>query len=200
MSMSVLVAGSLEAQRFDAAVLAGVTVSQLDGDNSAGYNKVGLIGGLDGIILLSEKMEVSVGLHFNQQGSRCETNLDAGAPCGVLKINLNYVDIPVLFHYKDWKSGSGDHYRLQFNIGLGYGRLISGKAQDRFGDEVPTDQLRKDQISGQVGFHYNFDERLSLGVRHSRAINLLYDASDNNFFTDSLKGHQWSFFAYYSFL
>ena len=38
-------------QRFKAGVIAGITAAQIDGDASAGYNKVGLQGGLRGIVL-----------------------------------------------------------------------------------------------------------------------------------------------------
>ena len=47
-------------QRFKAGVIAGVTASQIDGDASAGFHKVGLQGGLRGIVVLKPRQEASI--------------------------------------------------------------------------------------------------------------------------------------------
>ncbi|MCC7507153.1 MAG: hypothetical protein IT259_17735, partial [Saprospiraceae bacterium] len=47
-------------QRFKAGIIAGLTASQIDGDESAGYHKVGLQGGLRGVVILGGKQDASV--------------------------------------------------------------------------------------------------------------------------------------------
>ncbi len=81
-------------QRFKAGILAGVTAAQIDGDASAGYNKVGLQAGLRGIVLLNQKQDASIEILFTQRGSRNEAKTPP-----FFKTTLNYIEVPVQWHY-----------------------------------------------------------------------------------------------------
>ena len=55
-------------QRFKAGIVAGINAAQVDGDLAAGYNKIGLLGGLRVTTVLSNKFDVSLDFLYSQQG------------------------------------------------------------------------------------------------------------------------------------
>ena len=64
--------------RFSAKAIAGLTASQIDGDASAGYHKVGLQGGLGVAARLKGKQSASIEFLFTQRGCR---NQPQPLPC-----------------------------------------------------------------------------------------------------------------------
>lgn len=189
-------------QRFNAGVQVGLNAAQLDGDDSAGYNKLGIMAGLRGVTILTEKMEVSIELLFSQKGAKCELSSNGlGTRCGLLDIKLNYVEIPLLFNYKDWRNEEKDYYKMLFSAGFSYGRLIGGSATNNAGDDASIEGLNKNDFSIIVGATYFATSRLGISFRYTRSMNLAYNASkQNNFFTNSLNGHLLGFYALYMFL
>ena len=162
---------------FGATLLAGFNASQIDGDDYAGFNKVGLNVGIRGDILLSEKMQVGMELIWSQRGSRSELLAgQSGVP--QLKIDLDYVQVPVLFKYNDWYIEDGDYYRVHAFTGLSYGRLMRAKAENSF-FEGQTELFRKNDIGFHIGAGYLFNENLALTIRFNRGLTLLFDRRDN---------------------
>ncbi len=182
-------------QRFGAALVLGVNAAQIDGDLYAGYNKLGLQGGIRGITILNEKSEISMGLLFSQRGSQNELNPDDFTER--IKIHLNYVAVPVAYHYKDWLVD--DYYRLQVHAGLSYGRLLSTKIQDLAIDEL-ANEFNQNDISWIAGINYYFNRNFSLGFRYNRSITLLFNNRKNpNINANSLLSHFLSFQGVYQF-
>lgn len=130
------------AQRFIGFAAAGVNTSQIEGDDVHGFTKFGVNGGLGVALPLTRdhKWTISAELLYSQKGSRkhCAAGyfdtlcyhpdmfmdinrivpFDSNMKCN---ITLDYVQIPLLAHYEDMKSG--------FKIGLGFawGRLVRAK-------------------------------------------------------------------------
>lgn len=106
---------SLNAQRIHAYVAAGATVSQVEGDELKGFKKWGGTAGVGAMVKLTEnnRWKMSVEVDFAQRGFKNKTrnpyNIDA---------TLNYIDIPVAFHFHDNKGG------IEVGAGLLYGRLV----------------------------------------------------------------------------
>lgn len=98
---------------FDAGAVIGFNASQVDGDNLAGFNKIGLNAGATAHINLDEHWSVSFELLYSQKGSRSATNSSSN-----YKLTLNYAEVPVLINFND-KS------RMMFHVGGAYGRLFS---------------------------------------------------------------------------
>jgi hypothetical protein len=176
-----------EAQpRFKAGPVVGITASQIDGDLSAGYNKLGLQGGLRVIGRLRPRTEGSLEFLFSQRG--CQSELLKGNrfddfPFGV---TLNYVEIPVQWHYKDWLIEGADesknYYRMAFNIGLSYARLISTKLDDETSwlRGIVPDYLKKNDVSFVVGFNFFANRHLVFTARYNRSIGQMYDPRDHD--------------------
>ena len=115
LALLTLLATAAQAQRIHAYLAAGPTVSQVEGDELKGFRKWGGTGGVGALVSLSEnnRWKMCVEVDFAQRGFKNKTrnpyNIDA---------TLNYVDIPVTFHFHDNKGG------MTFGAGLLYGRLV----------------------------------------------------------------------------
>jgi hypothetical protein len=165
-------------QRFKAGIIAGLTASQIDGDNLAGYDKLGLQGGLRGIILLKEKQDVSVELLFSQRGA--STAIIPNKNTDNFALTLNYVEIPVQWHYKDWliaDEEKGDYYKASFNAGLSFARLIGNKISNKNSSvtRVVPDLLAKNDFSFLVGVNIWANHHLGFTVRYVRSLGYMYN-------------------------
>lgn len=127
-------------QRFIGSLILGGNLSQVEGDDVRGYRKPGFVGGASVMIALDKKMQwfATVELLYTQKGSRSSTtrpfdttnyapatflDVDRSArfyPSAKYKcrIDLDYVEIPVLFHYEDWHTGCA------IGLGFAWGRLV----------------------------------------------------------------------------
>ncbi|MFM7153100.1 MAG: hypothetical protein ACKOZV_03105, partial [Bacteroidota bacterium] len=123
LSLCLLTAASAQ-QRFRAGAVAGLVASQIDGDLSAGYNKVGLQTGIRVTGLLTQKTEASMEFLFSQRGSQSEL-VPGEYDLFPFSLRLNYVEVPVMWHYKDWLaegSGNTEYYKVSANLGFSYSR------------------------------------------------------------------------------
>lgn len=169
-------------QRFSAAVEAGLTASQIDGDLSAGYNKLGMMAGVRGIVNLQRKTHASIGILFAQRGAQAELTQNT---VNFFSIRTNYVEVPVMIHYADWLVEDGDdsYYKAYIQGGFSYGRLINAKERGdlTFARAVinpsNTDKqyLNNTDISLTVGGNLFFNRNVGLGVRWMRSLNFLYN-------------------------
>jgi hypothetical protein len=104
------------AQYIKGAAIAGGNVSQVDGDEAFGYNKFGWQFGAAALVKFNKKWSLSLENIYNQkganQGARTSDSLD-----GSYLLKLNYVEVPVLFHYTD-------RDRITVGAGFSWGRLV----------------------------------------------------------------------------
>ena len=151
-------------RRFEAGIVAGFNLSQVNGDLLYGFNKIGLnVGGrVDAV--LTERWRLSLEMLFTQQGAS-RNKLDNPASA-FDKIRLNFVEAPVMIHFQDWK--------IQASAGLSYGRLINYEVISSTGEDA-TDQtpLRNDLFSVVLGGTFFFDEHVGLNILWSKWINNL---------------------------
>lgn len=130
-------------QRFIGSVIAGANASQVEGDDVRGYKKAGFVGGASVMIALDKKMQwfATVELLYTQKGSRSSTTrafdttnyapamfLDVDRNADFMesskykcRLDLDYVEVPVLFHFEDWHTGCA------IGLGFSWGRLVRAK-------------------------------------------------------------------------
>lgn len=180
----ILPAAAQGQQRFRAGVIFGVTASQIDGDRSAGYNKLGLQGGLRAIARLKGRTEGSIEFLFAQRG--CQSELIRDEFSTFFSLTTNYLEVPVQWHFKDWlvegDEDEPDYYRVSFNGGFSYARLLGTKVKD---DEsairvVAPDYLKKNDFSFILGANFYANRYLCLTLRYVRSIGYMYDPRDWN--------------------
>ncbi|MCB0529350.1 MAG: PorT family protein [Saprospiraceae bacterium] len=169
--------------RFRAGLIAGLTASQIDGDLSAGYNKLGFQAGLRTTARLTPKTEGSIEFLFVQRGSQSELVRDQFNPYN-FSLTLNYVEVPLQWHYKDWLvEGDGndeDYYRVSLNLGLSYARFMNASVDDELSgvNVVVPDYLKKNDFSFLIGASFFATRHIGLTVRYVRSIGYMYDPRD----------------------
>ena len=169
-------------QRFRAGVILGVTASQIDGDRSAGYNKLGLQTGLRAVARLKGRSEASLEFLFSQRGSQSELIKDEFS--NFFSLTTNYLEVPVQWHYKDWLvEGDGDdpdYYRVSFNGGFSYARLMGAKVDDDLSAirVIAPDYLKKNDFSFLLGANFFANRHLCFTFRYVRSIGYMYDPRD----------------------
>lgn len=115
----------------------GGNFTQVDGDNFAGYNKVGINAGVVVFARLGERVAAGMELLYSQKGSRSTKARLANDQSTVLvnyRIRLNYAEVPLTLNYFDNKKN-------HFGGGIAYAQLFSSKEtyQDGFGAKYEQD-------------------------------------------------------------
>ncbi len=185
---------SQQSQRFKAGIIAGVTASQIDGDESAGYHKVGLQAGLKGIAILKPKQQASIEILYTQRGCRSEPQTYP-----LYNTTLNYIEVPLQWHYSDWLAEAGDEadnfYRIQFNVGASWAYLLGykDKYEDGFGIAAALPDLNKNSFCGMLGVSFYATRNIGFTFRWQRAFNNLYNPQDGTNYASSLNEHSLTF-------
>ncbi|MBL7137406.1 MAG: PorT family protein [Bacteroidales bacterium] len=135
--------GNLYSQRILGALSAGINLSQVDGDEVYGFKKVGFNGGPSIIIPFGKKQRWSVTMEllFSMNGSYQKGGTDTVQPdpnqpasYSGYKLNLNYIQIPVMVHFTDKKIIAG-------GLGFAYGQLVGVKEWEN-GVRIDTTTLQ----------------------------------------------------------
>lgn len=117
-----------KAQRILGAVSLGMNITQVDGDEFFGFNKIGInVGPMVAVPFGKNKnWSVSMELLYSQKGSYHRGGTDSTG----FRLNLDYAEVPVLIHFTDKKLISG-------GVGVSYGRLINYKeTKNNFYDSI----------------------------------------------------------------
>jgi hypothetical protein len=167
----------LVAQRIKGEVIAGMNLSQVDGDEVYGFHKAGLNAGLGAILPLGKNFSFTIETLFNQKGSYqgkqyedTVTNPSTGNKdlwTGEYKMKLDYLEVPVLFHYTDKEI-------ITAGVGFSYGRLVNVKEYEH-GRQVETTTLNGgpyDRNDYDVLIDFNFRvhkkiPRFKMNVRYA---------------------------------
>ncbi len=148
---------SLPAQRFDASVLAGFNMSQIDGDNLAGYNKLGVNAGLGVDTRINDYFGLGLELLYVQKGSRSSSSQMAAGQS--VKLSTTYAEIPVLFRYHD-KNGA------IFGLGLSYSALLGFTQWENGSQVAPVDSLLgKNDIQSLAEFSFHIKKHWAASAR-----------------------------------
>ncbi len=122
-----LFTSSVFSQRFLGAISAGINLSQVDGDEVYGFKKIGFNGGPSVIVPFGKdgKWSVTMEILFSMNGSYEKTYVpdtvvpDTNQPASYYgyKLNLNYIQVPLLVHFTDKKI-------IAAGAGFAYGQLV----------------------------------------------------------------------------
>lgn len=161
------VSSKAQEQRFKAGFHLGFNAAQLNGDQNSGFHKLGLNGGLRVAAKLKEKLRLITEINYASRGS--QATLSPGSNGGFFRINTRYIEVPIMISILDWKGEADDHYKLHFNGGLSYGRLISSTATGITTFAGRSEELlNKNNISVNIGFIYYPRTNLGYHFRYTR--------------------------------
>lgn len=162
-------------QRFSGTVIAGANVSQIDGDNLYGWDKIGLNTGFRLGYEIANKTNLAVEFLYSQRGSA--PSISSGSDFG--SIDLKYIEIPVLIEYNDWYLEEDDYYKVAVEGGLSYGNLFNVSSSNNL---VPSniEGYKIHDISYTLGARYSFTKHIAGVFRFSQTLGTIYNNDDGN--------------------
>ncbi len=172
--LMVVASSSAQDRRFQAGILLGFNASQITGDDLWGYRKAGLNLGFRINTIIQPRIDVSMDILYSQRGAQSSFSLDNSELLS--RINLNYIEVPIIFHYKDWEIevDKTSFFRMDFQAGLAYGRLFRGRAVNN-PFEGQENLFNSNDVSWLIGAGYHSSAHHSFHFRYTSSINLLFN-------------------------
>ena len=160
--------------RFNAGLTLGLGLSQIDGDNYTGFDKPGFRVGARGSMFLNDRLDLVVGLLYNQKGSAISIlNQKRGNV-----IHLDYMEVPLLISFKTSKD---EVKRFVLEAGVSYSRLINYRIDEFIRDQqedisfsILAERFKSDEFSVVAGFNYFFSQHIGLGIVYTFQLNETY--------------------------
>ena len=147
-----------------------MNISQIDGDDLAGFHKVGINGGGYVSAVLSDRWQLSIEMLYSQQGSRLSNNDPLSATFD--KIQLNFVEVPVLINFLEWK--------FHVQGGIAYHRLIDSKLIEVTGVDVSDNfPLNEGTLGIIFGATYFPSDRWGYNFRWTKGLQDLQEGTGN---------------------
>jgi len=170
--------------------LLGLNLSQVEGDEVAGFKKFGLNAGAGVLIPFKKNWDISMEVTYNQKGAResdqyKDTDSLGNITTGAYKLRLNYVEVPILVHYTDKEF-------ITIGAGFAWGRLV-GVQEWEHGNIIESTKLNSGTYS-KNDFSYIIDARirikgpLKFGVRYQNSMVKIRTRD----FTNEYTGNTWS--------
>jgi len=191
----------VQAQRFSAGLVAGLNASQIDGDELAGFDKVGLTGGIKTTMEFESVWRMNMEFLYSERGSRPDIFNPEYDPD--IEISLKYIEIPVYISLGDWWQEEGKYYKVSAQAGLSYGRLLDAKTTDYYhSSEEAYDKLvpyfSENDLSWMLGATIRLSKQWGITARYTSGIIPLLDPEKNNLNTQRLLSYWLTFrFEYY---
>jgi opacity protein-like surface antigen len=149
-----------QAQNFNAALLVGANFSQIDGDQFAGYNKLGANLGIEISRAVKEDWEASFEIKFSMKGSKKVIDPESLEP--TLKISYHYAEVPLLVKYVGFKD-------IDLLGGVSLGVNVFNERDDN-GIVTEEDELNKSEMALVLGGSYYFTDNLAVELRHGYSL------------------------------
>jgi len=142
---------------FHAGIIGGLVASQVDGDNYAGYNRLGLQFGGFTKFKLNQDWGGQVEIKYLQKGSKQVSQKN-----GIFfEIKLDYVEVPVLVNYQfDEKMYAEGGFAFAYLIG-------AHEDRDGYGFSDYTNDFEAYDLSALIGFNYIFNAHFIGNVKYS---------------------------------
>lgn len=168
-----------DSERFSAGVLIGFNNAQMDGDFQAGYDKVGITGGVRGIARITTRLDFNIEMLYSKKGSKIFSagHHFAANPKKDRIIDLTYVDAPMYFKWllKDLAS------TWHIEAGGIYSRLVNTKITENitnpktdFSYEDIAANFGKDDISILLGFGHTWKNGFAINGRYTFGVKKFY--------------------------
>lgn len=163
-------ATTIFSQEFFGGLILGGTTSQIAGDNRGGFNKVGIVGGAFAGLNLSHDFDVQMELKFIQKGSR-STDIDNRPQYDPFLIQLNYIDLPIVFSYNLNKININDVNLkwLKFELGLSLDILVKAR-QEIQGVPVISNPWNRLAANTIIGVRASVSDNIEIGLRTVNSI------------------------------
>ncbi len=171
-------------------VVAGFNAAQVDGDDVAGYTKLGFNGGIGTFIMLPKNFSVGFELIYSQKGAITTKNTRS-PQFDYFKLNIDYLDVPVMISYHDKE-------RAIFSLGVIVNNLA--RVREARGYNVglyPDFAYKQLALEGMANVSFHFSKKFGANLRFAYSLtdiaaqkygisNLRDSSQRNNYFTARL--------------
>ncbi len=173
-------------QSFYGGLMAGFNGSQVEGDKSSGYQKMGFVGGAWTQADVNEKVYWGLELKFNQKGSRINPTAKNGYYKYIYR--LNYIDLPALAGYRI-------NDKVSAFAGLSFGVLLSKSGYDLYGPDptIAYSALHNWELGMLAGIKVDFDQILQYDWARKFVFDIRFQYSILSIYQDYSP-----FFSYYT--
>jgi opacity protein-like surface antigen len=139
-----------------------MTAGQIDGDTYAGFNKIGIQGGMFVNTLLYRNLGVQFELKYAGKGAQKVTSTD-----NILtyKIALHYIDLPVMLTYT-----IKEHLIIDLGLVPGYLFARHGEKDGYVYEDEDFEKFRKIDIAWLTGVNYKITKNFIVNVRYSYSV------------------------------
>ena len=158
-----------EAQRFKASAVLGLNLAQIDGDELAGFSKLGLTGGFKLAYPLKDNVDLNFEMLYSQRGSTSGFGFGGSGNF----IDLKYIELPIYLNIMDWFIEDEDYHKAKVHAGLAYAYLFDvNSTNGLISDDI--DNYKRHNIGYLLGIDYSFNSKIGMSIRYNRAFNSLY--------------------------
>ena len=159
-----------DAQRFKASAVLGLNLAQIDGDELAGFSKLGVTGGFKLAYPLEDNIDLNFEMLYSQRGST--SGFGFGGSGGNF-IDLKYIELPIYLNIKDWFVEDEDYHKVKAHAGLSYAFLFDvNSTNGLISNDI--DNYRRHNLGFLLGIDYAFNSKFGISLRYTRAFNSLY--------------------------
>ncbi len=182
---------------FKAEANVGMSLSQIQGDRLAGFDKLGWTGGIGVYYPVSLLVDVGLEMSYTEKGSRGELLFDV--PSNIRRTHLQYFEMPIVVRMNEWYIQKEGYYKVSAHVGVNNAYLFQGRSEIRnnFLVLVPADSFKSYEFGLLFGASYRFSRRLGITSRYHRALTRFYKS--NNVNTGGLLNYYWTVRIDYSF-
>lgn len=157
----------VKSQNINGAVIVGGNFSQVDGDEVYGFNKFGINIGASAIIpLKNNKWSIILENVYSQKGAYKKLAPVATDSIPYYKLNLDYVEVPVLIQYNDKNVFS-------FGSGFSWGRLVNFKEVEHgqlTSWTTPNGPYKRDDIQLLADLRFRLSGKFHFNIRYAYSI------------------------------
>jgi hypothetical protein len=147
-------------QEFNAGIMAGLNISQIEGDGFAGYNKAGPALGIFANTFFTDELAVQLEINYSSKGSQRKSTIEDPR---YFRIELHYVEIPVLVRY---------FLPVGFSVesGLSGGYLFSSRERDEVSEIEIRTPFNKTEFAFIAGASWHISQNLAINSRFSYSV------------------------------
>jgi opacity protein-like surface antigen len=162
----------ISAQRFNGGALLGICASQVDGDTYAGFDKVGLLGGVFVNTKFTKVWGAQMEIKYNAKGARKKTS---ESDPETYSLTLHYIDLPLMANFT---------IQEKFIIDAGFvpGYLFAKNMEKGefkvSGEEIKA--FKKVDISWLLGLNYKITDNFIANIRYSYSLFSIRDYENVN--------------------
>lgn len=176
------------AQSFRLGGITGLNICKLTDNPNKSFNHVAYKFGGRIATDLQRQFRVSLDLLYSKTGN---TIGNKAAFSNSVDINLDYIEIPLMFSFMDWMDDPDEelYYKLHFTAGISLGRLVNYNVKNNLEIDISdAHSFNKNKFSLLAGLVYYVNEHVGINIQHEYALSKI----DKPISTFNMKSRIWS--------